>query len=46
MKFTKYYSVDEVGCELGFWIASKFWKRGIATEASKTMLYFGFKQLS
>lgn len=39
------FDVNEVGGELGFWIASKFWKRGIATEASKTMLYFGFRQL-
>ena len=39
------FDVNEVGGELGFWIASKFRKRGIATEASKTMLDFGFRQL-
>ena len=39
------FDVNEVGGELGFWVAPKFWKRGIATEASKTMLYFGFRQL-
>ena len=39
------FDVNEVGGDLGFWIASMFRKRGIATEASKTMLYFGFRQL-
>ena len=39
------FNFEEIGCELGFWIASEFWKMGIATEASKAMLDFGFRQL-
>ena len=31
--------------ELGYWVGKKYWKQGIATEAAKVMLDFGFKKL-
>ena len=31
--------------ELGYWIGKKYWKQGIATEAAKFMLKFGFEKL-
>lgn len=31
--------------ELGYWVAEDYWGRGIATEASKKMLNFGFDML-
>ena len=31
--------------ELGYWVAKKHWKKGIATEAAKIMLNFGFNNL-
>ena len=31
--------------EMGYWVARKYWKQGIATEAAKEMLRFGFDKL-
>ena len=31
--------------EMGYWVARKYWKQGIATEAAKVMLNFGFNKL-
>ena len=31
--------------EMGYWVARKHWKKGIATEAAKAMLKFGFEKL-
>lgn len=31
--------------ELGYWIAEPFWNKGIATEAVKAILKFGFEKL-
>ena len=31
--------------EMGYWVGKKYWKQGIATEAAKVMLDFGFKKL-
>ena len=31
--------------ELGYWVAREYWKQGIATEAAKAMLDFGFNKL-
>lgn len=31
--------------EMGYWVNRKFWKQGIATEAAKFMLKFGFEEL-
>lgn len=31
--------------ELGYWLGKKYWKQGIATEAAKLILKFGFKKL-
>ena len=31
--------------EMGYWVAREFWKQGIATEAAKAMLNFGFEKL-
>ena len=31
--------------EMGYWVGRKYWKQGIATEAAKAMLEFGFKKL-
>ena len=31
--------------ELGYWIGTPFWGRGIATEAAKEMLRYGFEEL-
>ena len=31
--------------EMGYWVARKFWKQGVATEAAKAMLNFGFDKL-
>ena len=31
--------------EMGYWVARKFWKQGVATEAAKAMLDFGFDKL-
>lgn len=32
-------------CELGYYIGSKWWNKGIATEASKEVIRFAFEQL-
>ncbi len=32
--------------ELGYWIGREFWGRGIATEASRRILRFGFEELA
>ncbi len=37
--------IKEKTCELGYWITPKFWNKGIATEASRAMLDFGFHDL-
>ena len=31
--------------EMGYWIARKYWKQGIATEAAKAMIKFGFEKI-
>lgn len=31
--------------EMGYWVARKHWKNGIATEAAKAMLKFGFEEV-
>ncbi|WP_299361440.1 GNAT family N-acetyltransferase [Winogradskyella sp.] len=31
--------------EIGYWIAEPFWRKGIATEATKAMIEFGFNAL-
>ena len=31
--------------EMGYWVARKYWKQGIATEAAKAMINFGFDNL-
>ena len=31
--------------EMGYWVGKKHWKQGVATEAAKAMLNFGFKKL-
>lgn len=31
--------------EMGYWVCKKYWGQGIATEAAKFMLNFGFKKL-
>ena len=31
--------------ELGYWVNKNLWKQGIATEAAKAMIEFGFKEL-
>ena len=31
--------------EMGYWVGRKYWKQGIATEAAKVMLKFGFEHL-
>ena len=31
--------------EMGYWVGRKYWKQGIATEAAKAMLEFGFDKL-
>ncbi len=31
--------------EMGFWVAEKFWGKGIATEASALMIKYGFNKL-
>ena len=31
--------------EMGYWVGKKYWKKGIATEAAKGMLDFGFNKL-
>ena len=31
--------------EMGYWVGKKYWKQGIATEAAKAMIEFGFKKL-
>jgi len=31
--------------EMGYWVARKYWRQGIATEAAEVMIKFGFKQL-
>lgn len=33
------------GAELGYWIGEPFWNKGIASEAVRIMVDFGFKQL-
>jgi RimJ/RimL family protein N-acetyltransferase len=32
--------------ELGYWIAKKYWNKGIATEAASKILEFGFQELN
>ncbi|MBE5745949.1 MAG: GNAT family N-acetyltransferase [Clostridiales bacterium] len=32
--------------EMGYWVARKYWRNGIATEAAKAMLNFGFEKLN
>ena len=31
--------------EMGYWVARKHWKKGVATEAAKAMLNYGFDEL-
>ena len=31
--------------EMGYWVGRKYWNQGIATEAAKGMIEFGFKKL-
>jgi len=31
--------------EIGYWVAEPFWRKGIATEATKTIIDFGFNEL-
>ena len=31
--------------ELGYWVGSEFWRRGICTEAARAVLDYGFRQL-
>lgn len=31
--------------EMGYWVARKHWRKGIATEAAKAMIDFGFEKL-
>ena len=31
--------------EMGYWVNRNYWRQGIATEAAKAMLEFGFKEL-
>ena len=32
--------------EMGYWVGKQYWKRGIATEAAKAMIEFGFNSLN
>lgn len=39
------FSPNARRAELGYWVGKKYWRQGIATEAAKAMLEFGFLQL-
>ncbi len=38
-------NLDHRKAELGYWIGKPYWGRGYATEASKKVIEFGFKEL-
>ena len=37
---------NKTSAELGYWVGEPFWNRGIATEAIKAVLSFGFEKLA
>lgn len=39
------FALDNGRAELGYWVGLPFWGRGYATEASRTLLAYGFEEL-
>ena len=36
---------DFCKAELGYWVGKPFWNQGIATEAARSIIHFGFSEL-
>lgn len=41
----KQYDVYRLNAELGFWLGERYWNKGIATEAVKLIVRYGFENL-